>query len=240
MENIFKVTKYQLMFFKIQTAICFSVIAFNILISVVVGYLIDAQNAGSRSSAGSTDIIALTWIFILGLCCFKPSFKFLLANGVSRKRFFWGNIYCLAIVAGLWAVILTLLCVLARMFTRITVLYELLYENLNPIHAVVWTFAALFLLAVLGWCINMLYYRSTKRLKYAVTLAPFVLYGLLTVINQATGGILLRSISQFLIAAMGFSAGARSSYIGALTMLLFAAVICSLNFLLLRKAQLKD
>ena len=146
----------------------------------------------------------------------------------------------MAILSASWTVGVIFFTSISRPFTKINVLYEILYKNSNVFRAAFWVFAVLFLVAILGWFINMLYYRSNKKMKAVVTFAPFALSGLLTFIHNATGGRLMGTLLKYFVAAMGFSSDTPNPYTGALSMLLFAAILCSFNFLLIRKAQIKD
>ena len=90
---------------------------------------------------------------------------------------------------------------------------------------------------MLGWFIALVYYRSDKRTRYIVSLAPFVFFGLLSALNQAAGGVIFQAVLTFLTAAMGLSTPVPNPYIAALSMLLGAAFLCGGNFLLIRRAQ---
>ncbi|MEK6264793.1 MAG: hypothetical protein N2B06_08520, partial [Clostridium sp.] len=191
MSNIFRATKYQLMTFKSQSLMCLSIIALNILISITVTYLFP----GSGVYAGSSDLIAFIFIFILGIKIFTTNFKFMLANGVSRKSLFWANVLSMAIVSIAWAVIFMLiLTIISIMNIKIIVLYRLLYNNYSIMATIVWFVTIFYLLVVIGWFISMAYYRSSKRMSYLISFAPFVLSGLLIIINQSTNGKLFESI----------------------------------------------
>jgi len=237
MNNILTATKYQLWTFKYQSLLCLSIIAVNILISVTVTYLFP----GSGISAGSSDLVTFIWIFFVGLLASTPSFKFMLGNAVSRKSIFWANIFSMAILSVAWAVTITLvLSFISKLGIKILALYPLLYKNSNFVSSVVWFIGVFYLLIVIGWLINMAYYRSSKRMAYAISFAPFILSGLLTIINQSTHGKLFESIIGFLVTALGFSGTIPNPYIGSFSMLLFAGIICAFNYLLIRKAQIKD
>ncbi|MEK6264413.1 MAG: hypothetical protein N2B06_06545, partial [Clostridium sp.] len=80
---------------------------------------------------------------------------------------------------------------------------------------------------------------SSKRMSYLISFAPFVLSGLLIIINQSTNGKLFESIIKFIVAAMGFSGSIPNPYIASFSMLLCVAIICGFNYLLIRKAELK-
>lgn len=237
MRNIYRATKYQVMMFKQQSLICLAIIVLNILISVTFTYLFP----GSGVSAGSSDLITFIWIFILGLSSFTSSFKLMLANAVSRKSLFWANILSMATISVVWAVAVTLLLsFIDRMYIKIIVLYTLLYKNTSAIGTLVWFIGAFYLLMMLGWFTSMLYYRSSKPMAYVISLAPFIFSGLLTIINQSTNGKLFDSIINFFVTAMGFSGSLPNPYIGSFSLLLFTVIICAFNYLLIRKAQIRN
>ena len=237
MSNIFRATKYQLMMFKPQILLCLSIIAANMLLSVTVTFLFP----GSGVSAGSSDLIAFIWIFIFGLLSFKPSFKFMLANAVSRKSLFWANILSMAILSVVLAVAVTLvLSFITRMHIKVYVMYTLLYGDNGATGTVVWFIGIFYLLIVSGWFINMVYYRSSRRMAYAISFAPFLLSGLLIAINQTTNGKLFESMKDFIVSVMGFSGSIPNPYIGSSSMLLLNVIICAFNYLLLRRAQIKE
>lgn len=244
MYNIYKVSKYLLDIFKMQFIICFSCIGFNILLAFAVTYLLSSAGRGSAITVGSIDIIAFIWMLILGLIFFKPSFKFMLSYGISRKRFFKGTMLCLIIISLLGAAAVMLISVASRNYVNINVLYEILYKNLHPLGFVVWSFTLLLLMGVLGLFINLLYYRSSRQMKYIISLSPLVLSASLTIFDILSNGGMLRSLFHFLVLAMGFPGGVSEStpnpYIGALTMLTLSAVISGFIFLLIRRAPIKD
>jgi len=237
MSNIFKATKYQLMMFIPPSLVCLSIIALNMLISVIVSYLFPV----SGISSGSSDLIAFIWIFILGILFFIPSFKFMLANAVSRKNLFWSNILSMSILSVAWTVIFMLLIsFISKMNIKIIVLYNIFYKGSSAMGIAVWFIAIFYLLIVIGWFINMIYYRSSRRMAYVISFSPFILSGILTLINQSTNGDLFKYIIKFIVAAMGFSGSTPNPYIASVSMLLTAVVICGLNYLLIRKVQIKQ
>jgi hypothetical protein len=236
MNNILKSTKYQLIMQKSQSLLCFSIIVLNIIISVTVTWLFPSTNA----SAGSSDLIVFIWIFIIGLTFFISSFKFMLANGVSRRSLFWANVLSMSILAVTWAVVVAMvLTFTSRLHIKIIVLFTMLYKDYSVLATIVWFCSAFFLLIILGWFINMIYYRSSKGMIYVISLAPFVLMGLLIILNQTVNEKLFSGILRFIVTAMGFSGATPNPYIGSFSMILFAVIICSFNYLLIRKAEIK-
>lgn len=236
MSNIFRATKFQLKMFKPLSLMCLSIIALNVIISVVVNYFLP----GSGVSAGSTDSVALIWIFILGILFFIPSFKFMISNAVSRGSLFWANILSMGIISVVWAVTFTMiLSLISKMHINMIVIYTLIYKDSSIIGTVVWFIAAFFMLIVIGWFVNMVYYRSDKRMAFVISFAPFVLSGILTIISHISHGKLFEVIIKFIVEAMGLSGSVSNPYIASLSMVFFAAIICVFNYLLIIKAQIK-
>jgi hypothetical protein len=239
MSNILKITKFHLLtLFKGQSYIFIATILLNILISVVVTHLVAPNN--TNAIGGSTDPVALIWIFVLGIIFFSQGFKFMLSHGVSRKRVFIASSISLAVMAVIWSLLVTLFVTISRMFTNIIAIYELLYRNRAPVSMATWEFAALLLFAVLGWFIYLIYYISGRKTKYLITAAPFVLVPLLMLFNIMAEGKIFYAIGRFFINIMGFASSTPNPYIGALSMLVTAVIFCGAIFLLIRRAQIKD
>ena len=237
MSNILKATKYQLMMFIPPSLVCLSIMALNLLISVTVSYLFP----GSGVSAGSSDLIAFIWIYIIGILFFIPSFKFMIANAVSRKHLYWANIFSILILSVAWALIITLLIsFVSQMNIEIMVLYNMFYKESSAMGTLAWFIGLFYLLIIMGWFTNMIYYRSSRRMAYVISFSPFILSGLLTLINQSTNGKLFNYILKFIVSAMGFSGSTPNPYIASGSMLLMAVVICGFNYSLIRKVQIKQ
>jgi hypothetical protein len=237
MSRTLKIVKYQLAhsYLRGQTLLCFSVILLSIILSFITfRFFADAQ----AERVSSIEPIALIWIFITGLAWFFGSyFKYLLSHGISRKTFFRAITLTYIMLAAIWAFGVTVFVMVTAEITRIQVLYQMIYRNLEVTGVFTWLFAALLLLNMLGWFIALVYYRSDKRTRYIVSLAPFIIFGLLSALNQAAGGVISQAVFAFLTAAMGLSIPVPNPYIAALSMLLGAALLCGCNFLLIRRAQ---
>lgn len=235
MKNIFKVSKFLLYTFVSQTIICFSVIAFNILLSVIVVHGFGKAD----SSIGSIDVIAFIWILILGLTNFIYSFKFMMCCGISRKMFYKALMFSAVVTSAVWAIATVIMSLIGRALTNITVIYEAIYKGYNVFGASVFNFALLLMMLLLGTLILLVYYRSSKKLKMIVSALPFVLYGLLALINNAVEGAFFKAISDFLIRVLGLSA-TPNPYIAALSFFVCAIAFCPFIYLLLKKAPIKN
>jgi hypothetical protein len=240
MSGVLKITKYHLLtLFRTQISIYVAVLLLNVVISIVVTRLVTARSPETNATAGSLDPVALIWIFILGILFFPVSFKFMLAHGISRKRFFLAGIFSVAIMAVIWALVVALFIVISRRFTSIWAVYELLYRNLSFVSLVVWEFAALFLLAVLGWFIYVIYYVSNRKTQFAISAVPFVIGPLLALFNVLTDGRLFHSIGRFFINVMGFASDVPDPYVSIASMLILAIILSGGIFLLVRRAQIR-
>jgi hypothetical protein len=241
MGNVLKITKFHLLtLFKGQSITFLATLLLNVLISVVVTYLVKAKNPDVRVTAGSLDPVALVWMFALGMVFFAQSFKFMLSHGVSRRRFFFAAGFSIASMAALWAIMVTVFVVVTRMFTNIWVVFDLLYRGRDAVSMTTWEFAAMFLFAVLGWFIYLVYYISGRKTKYIITAAPFVVAPLLVLFNIITNGVIFQVIGRIFINAMGFSSGVPNPYTAVVSMLLLAVAIGGAIFLLICRAQVKD
>jgi hypothetical protein len=204
MATILKITKYHLAtLFRTQIFIFMGVLLLNVVISIIVTNLVAASSPETNSTAGSLDPVAWIWIFVIGILFFPISFKFMLAHGISRKRFFLSGIFSVAMMAAIWALVVTLFIVISRQFTSIWVIYELLYRNSGFVSLVVWEFAVLFMLAVLGWVIDAVYYKQSRPNSRFP--APFVIVPLLVLFQCSGRQQIFHAIGQFFINVMGFS-----------------------------------
>jgi hypothetical protein len=119
-------------------------------------------------------------------------------------------------------------------------IYKLIYPDQNFLGLIVWEFAALLFLGVLGWLIRLAYYVSNRTAKWIISIVPFVLASLLILINALTHAGMGRAVLEFLMIIMGFSPAGVNPYIGTISMLVIAIILCGPIFLLLRRAQIND
>lgn len=229
--------KYQLKYFSFFTGLLFLVILGNLLITSLV--MVFVTKSGTEPMIiGQIDVQAFAMIIVLGLLSFRTSFRFLLANGFSRKLFFRINFAALTVAAAAWTGIIMLIAAAYKAFVPYRLLFSLMYKDAAGAPA--WIFAELLFTAVLGWTISMVYYRCNNLGRVLVSMAPFVLATLIVFIDSRIGWTISRGLGGFFTAALGISAAAPQPYRGALTMLLGAVLLSGCAFLLLRRAQIKD
>jgi hypothetical protein len=218
-----------------QIIIAVAILLLNLLISIAVIRLVNASRP-----AGSNDMTVLVWIFILGLIFFAPSFKYLLSQGMSRRRLFLAMSSSIALLAAAFAILSTIFYAISLKVAKIMMLYEVIYHDQSIINVLIWEFAALLFLGVLGWLIGLVYYRSDRKTQLVVTFTPLVLASLLIFFNALVDGGIGRGVWDFLKIVMGFTFSIPNSFMGAASMTVAAAIMGIPIWLLLRRAQIKD
>lgn len=236
MVGIAKFIKFHFVnLFNWQLIICAAVLLLHLLISVAVINL-----AHTPGPAGVNDFIVMCWMLILGLVIITPSFKYMLSQGVSRKRYFMAMSLNLVILAAILALLSAVFYVITQQVANVWMIYELIYQDQSFLGIVLWEFGILLFLGLLGWLIRLVYYVSDVRAKVLVTVIPFVLLSLLLLLNPILDGAIGRGIWQFLTAAMGLPSTAASPYIGMASMLAASIIISCPIYLLLRRAQVNS
>ncbi len=220
--------------FKSQTLFLTVVLVFNLIISLVV-----TISVNDNANAGATDFVALIWVLVIGLTFFSTAFRFLLSLGVSRRSFFFASLLSLVGLAAAWGILVTVVAVASREFTSTSILFEFMYADSGVGSEVVWEFAALLFLALLGWFIQMVYYVAGKKTKIAVSLAPFGLAPLLVLFNSITGGAVFRGMGKFFTTVLGFGGAEPDPLIAAGSFVLASVVLAGFTYLLVRRAQVK-
>jgi hypothetical protein len=232
-----KSMKYNLTRFITSLIIILSILILNIIISLIVKVMTDSNKA---VNAGSIDIVVYIWMFMLGVFSFRESFHFQLANSVSRKTIFMafgGSFFVVSVFLGS---IVTVIEIITIKFTNINILYRMIYNNINWLSMGLWTIVTIFFFTVLGWLAFMIFYRSNKIIKVILMFMPFIVSGIFIIINIKTDGFLMDRLNRLISMSMGLSTNLYNSNTSVLTMLLASVLICTSNFLLLRKSQIHN
>ncbi len=241
MRNTLGAFKYQLKYFRAFSAIWLLVVMANVAItSLVMLLIVNAPGRESDIVVGQIDAQTCVFAFILGLLSFRTSFRFMLANGMSRKHFYWANLGALAAAMACWTMAVLVLAAGFKSYAPYKMLYELMYKGAGAAAGICWLFAGFFFLAALGWCINMLYYRCGQLGKILLSILPIVFLVLAAFIDSRLGWTISRALARFAAEAMGLAPAAPDPYRGAGSMLLLAALLCACNYLLVRKVESKD
>lgn len=182
------------------------------------------------------------FLFVTGLNSFKSSYLFLQANGVTRRHFYAGGLLAIATAVVAVTAIDSLLYGLLRLFVQPEQKYTmlLLYPNSGFVVALLWTLAFNLLAAIFGWFLTMLYYRSNKYVKIAISVSPAIVMIVLPILSSVFGGgNWLSAMAEVFLAVMGL-AGTPNAWIGMITMLVAATAFAGLSFLLVRRAPIKE
>jgi hypothetical protein len=219
-----------------QTLSVTGVMAFNVLLSVVIP-LLTSVGAGT---IGTSDIIALAWALSIGVALGPYGFRFLLYHGVSRRTQFIAGSLAMAVVAAMWAAIVTLIVSANLWFARTSVLFQWLYHRQDVFSTLAWEFAALLLFGFLGWFIYLVHHVTGRKGKLWIAAVPFVLGPVLVLLNRLSDGSLHDAVGRVVNTLMGFNSSAPDPYIGALSLFALACLLAigAVNPLL-RTVQIK-
>lgn len=238
MNNIYKVFKFQIHdFWK-------AVLIFYLIIILITSALTVTVSVNTEKiSFGGLEMATVIFLFIAGLNCFKSNFKFMLANNVSRKGFYIGNLIALVTVSAFMALADAILNVILDNVLVSNVPYESvvmqLYGNNSFFAGFLWCFALNTLAVCFGWFVTMLYYRCSSIMKIVVSFLPILALTLFLYIDEISGGLVGRAVVDFLNKSMGFAYN-NNVYIGALSIIIGSVVIALICFLPLRNAIAKD
>lgn len=236
MDSITKTIKFYFVnLVNLQIIVCAAILLLQLLISLAVINL-----ANTEGPAGSNDVVVICWMIVMGLILFAPGFKYMLSQGISRKRFFLAMSLNFVILAAILALLSAIFYVITLQIANVWMIYVLVYHNQSILGIVVWEFALLLFLGLLCWLIRLVYYVSDRKTKFLVSILPFVLASLLILFNALVNGAIGNALGQFFIMAMGLSGTAPNQYIGMASMLAASVILSVPIFLIVRRAQAKD
>jgi hypothetical protein len=173
------------------------------------------------------------FVLLIGLVLFIPDFKVALANGISRKTFLLANLLSAGTVAAAFSIFNLIVDKVHSLFWPITFTSEMFYPQIGWAGLFILQFALYFLLIMIGRLTALAYYRSNTLGRWAISLAPFVLLGCYLVANARSGGELRSAISAYQHTSMRMEQAP-------FTLLIYAAILTALLYLLFRRAPLKD
>jgi hypothetical protein len=237
MNNTLKVSKYLFQDFKKAMQIFYAII-FAIAILLVMLNMRIIDQGTTRANFGGFGFAAVIFLFISGLNCFTINFKFLQANNISRKRFYYANILTLTSVSAFMALIDTVMTQVLKSVLPYNSLFEQLYKGDFFFADFMWSFALFILNASMGWCIIMLYYKCNKLLRTVISLAPILIIILLIMLNNVVMGAIGEAIIEFLTVALGFSNN--NPYMAVLSFFIATAGVFGLCYLLIRRMPIKE
>jgi hypothetical protein len=179
------------------------------------------------------EFTAAIFSLLTGLVLLIPEFKVALANGVSRKTFMLANLPAAALFAAALSSFTLVVMLLHTLFWPSNLISTQIYPSASWAWTLFLQFVLYFLIIIAGWFIVLAYYRSSLLLKWAISLTPFALFGLLKVANAWTGGLIFEKILAYLLWSVQLE---RVPFF----MLAYAAILCGAVYLLIRRAPLKN
>jgi hypothetical protein len=236
MKKTFQTARYLFKSFAWVTISGFFAVLVNVAITDLVYHLTSRNIAPPPMVSLTTpfEVVDIVFALLIGLVLLITHFKVALANGISRKTFLLANLP-LALMAAAALVIFNLIVVqIHGLFWPLNFISNLFYPHASLAGLLFLQFTLYFLLIVAGWFIALAYYRSSVPIQWAISLAPFVLYGLIRVANAFSAGAIFTSLGNFLRMTTS------GPYKAAFSCLAYSAILYGLVYLLIRRAPLKD
>ena len=239
MNSIYPTFRYLTRGYIFMAVIAFFSILACVAITVLVFHLTDPYDGVLSTPASSPLTVpseVTAWIFALitGIALFITNYKVMLINGVSRKTFLLASLPAAALLAAVLSAINQLINAIHGIWWPLVLISQYTFPRIGWIGLFLVQFAQYLMAIVLGWFIVMAYYRSGTLMKWVISLAPVVLLTGYWIADDQTGGIASTAVQNFWRATHSLPS------IGVLTMLIYAAILYGLVYLLLRRAPLKD
>ncbi|MDL2292455.1 hypothetical protein LJC17_02565 [Acholeplasma sp. OttesenSCG-928-E16] len=206
-------------------------LVFNLLATTLVGIFADSNEA----KAGSYDIVAISWIAIIGVAFFKSTFTFSIQNGLSRKTYFITSLLISLLTSFAWSLLTVSIEYLADAIGSPIIIFAFMYK-MDFISMFIWTFGALTFAFTFGWFIRMVLYRTSKRGKLiilgSILLAALIIL-FVTLLTKVNLGGALGTLFSY---CLGLKMKIPNPYI-AFSFFIGLSLIFSIgNYLLIRKA----
>lgn len=237
MNNTLKISKYLFNDLKKAMIIFYSIVVAITMLMFALYVYIKTQTDGITNFSGF-GFSSFIFLFVSGVSMFKPNFKFLQANNISRKSFYKANVATFVTISAFMALIDIILNQVINLIIPYENLPQQIYNSNSLLSDFMWSFAFFAFAASTGWCINMLYYRCDKLMKTVISFIPVLIIIILGMLNNLTQGALARAIAKFLTAALGLNNN--NPYMGALSFFILAAGTFGLCYLLIRRITIKD
>lgn len=201
---------------------------------------------GSIEFSG-TELATVIFIFVIGLNSFRTNFLFAQANGVSRKTQFKAFVLSILAVSMFMSLVdIVYMNTFASVLPSIS-LFSMIYETdyilSLPVIALlainlIWNFTLYAMFAMLGYCVNLIYYRSGLLMKLVVSILPAIFVFVFIPYLAFANPIFFQAIREF----GAFTFGLTNNPNPVNSMLTFGLLflIFSLgSFLLIRRAPIK-
>ncbi|TCK98606.1 hypothetical protein EDC19_1038 [Natranaerovirga hydrolytica] len=213
-----------------------------ISIALLIGITSSATATGQvNTTASGLEISTIIFLFVVGLNAFKEDFKFLMANNVTRKKFYISNILTMLSVTFIMSIIDV---TLSYFYQAIVGNYESLgnqiYGNMSVIASILYYFSLYTLAIVIGLVITIIYYRSNQIMKIIVSITPIALFYLMLYLNSQSNNAIGEAVGRFFVFALGLSRSTPNPYMGVITFFLASIGLLLINKIIMIKAPIKN
>lgn len=205
------------------------------------------------------EVVSIITIFITALFSYKESFRFMMANSITRKSHFIACMLALAALSAAFSLVNTILSTVYSHFTNYRPLFIELYAGRFGLPGItqyplpslqltfqmqfenfLWSIFFHFLTAMAGFFITVLFYRMNKWMKIAFLVgAPTVLLNGIGALDYYVLNGKIRAFLQWFWAFLFGGSNYNNPYSSMLNMLVLSALIAGLAWLPARRAALK-
>jgi hypothetical protein len=218
---------------------------FTILLSWGITYLIfqltdhyhQANTVGPLTAP--LEFTASVFVLIISLSYFLSHFKVALANGISRRTYILASLPAAALTASAFSLFNLGVLLFSQLGWPIVMVTNLVYPHISWFGLFAVQFSQYLLLILAGWFVALTMYRSSKPVKWIIALTPFALVYGLQAADNLSGGLVYKAIHDYLIVTFGLQSANPQPYTAIGFLLMYAALIYGLVFLLIRRAPYK-
>jgi len=207
--------------------------------------ILAAVAGGGNGSVTGMEMASAIFIFVVGLNSFKPAFNFSMANGISRKTQFIGFAASISIFATAMAIADSIFMLIFSNFMPYSSLFTQLYFRNSPqsfsgslLSGPVWSILLYIMVAMMGYMICLIYYRSGLAMKLAVSIAPPVILFIVLPFSARLNPEPALQFINFIGNALGLYPHAAPMN-AATTFLIFSVLFAGASFFLMRRAEIK-
>lgn len=232
------------------------IIFYGVIASIYLMFIIANMLINGDSSIGGMEMSSFIFLFVMGLNSFKSNFHFGLTNGVSRKTQFLSYAATALTLGIIMAVMDIVISKLVAFVVPPNSLYLQLYGQryssfvaplsfLNHVQIIMeqflWYTFLYSAVAMFGYCITLIYYRSTLILKWIVSVIPFLLlFVVFPYVETITQGAVSQFIGNFISRTMGFAGQTINPFIAIMSFIIGYLIFGAISFLLVRRAVVKQ
>ena len=223
------VSQYQLFLLKQSTLFMVGILLINLIIGVILKRF--------DSEGGSIDIITFIFALMFGFELFNSAFKFSLFNGVSRKTYLIASVVTIGVISLAWSVLTGIMIIISNEIGSSTIVYSSIYSN-DLFAMFLWLFSIILVLVVFSWFMAILLFSISKKAKL-ILLFVSIAIGPIVVLIDVFVNEFISNIARVLLLFLGITENTTSPYLSSLMLVLLAVVVIGINWLFLRKAEVK-